>query len=121
MNFEMGDEQFDEQDAEFFSVEGLESVAETMEEKYTVDDWYGDYSNIIEVASYLVYERYELSDSKDLLYLFEKPHKYYREFIECQVWHEITHGANHYFSEEEIEHIGDTFDDFVNKREKDNK
>ncbi|MCP6727079.1 MAG: hypothetical protein KJI69_03585 [Patescibacteria group bacterium] len=109
------DEHPDEHDpkSQYLSVEGLISVAEELQEKFPEKEWFGDYGNVLQVASYLVWEEYELQESKELLYLFEKPHKYYREFIESQVWYNISSfGGNHFFSEKEFDYICDIWGDF---------
>jgi len=105
------DEQPEDPNFQYFSVDGLISVGEELQEKFPEKEWFGDYGNVLQVASYLVWEQHELQESKELLYLFEKPHKYYREFIESQVWHNISHGSN-FFSEKEFDYICDIWGDF---------
>ena len=71
----------------FLSISGIESVAEGFRKKYDSDNWYATYDNVLTVGSYMLHE--EQISASNLLYLFEKPHKYYTEFIEAHVWWQL--------------------------------
>lgn len=77
---------------QFLSISGIESVAEAFRQKYPEDDWYGTYDNVLQVGSYMVEE--EQISASDLLYLFEKPYKYYNEFIESHVHWQLDNVVN---------------------------
>lgn len=90
----------------FLSVSGIETVAEAFRQKYSSDDWYATYDNVLQVGSYMVHE--EGTSASDLLYLFEKPYKYYNEFIESHVhWQLENVVCNEYLGKKKEERIAE--------------
>ena len=98
----------------YFSISGLDSVAEDIEEKNPLDK-FPTFENLLELGHYLIDEK-DMKKAEDLLYAFEKPHKYYKDFIESQVWNQID-DKSYCFDDSGWEAVSDVFADWVSGRD----